>query len=126
MKTNVLIPSIALTTVLIVAAIHSLPHTIGVTQYDGQSFDSQLYPVHRGQHRGYGQYSYEPYAKSWNFDWNQDSWVGNCPNSDYWNNYPDGEYYPSPRGWNYSDNDFQRYENIPDAPQGYGCPWMYY
>lgn len=74
---------------------------------------------------GYGQYSYDPYSNL-NFNRNQDSWVGNCPNSNYWNDYPDGKYDDSPRGRNYSENEFQRYDDLPNAPQGYGCPWMYY
>lgn len=111
MKTNILIPTIALAAILIATAFYSLPQTIG---------DAQC-----GQYREYGKYSNKPCARNSDFDWNQDYCEGNCPNSDYFNNDPNGECCPPRRGCDYSDNEFQRYDNIPNAPQGYGCPWMY-
>ena len=111
MKINILIPTIALVAILVVAAFYYLPQTIGVAQC--------------GQYGGYREYSNGPCAKNSNFDWNQDSCEGNCTNNDYWKNAPYGECCQPRRGCGYSDNEFQRYNDISDAPQGYGCPWMY-
>ena len=109
MKTNILITTIGLAAVLIIAAFYFLPHTIGVPQC--------------GDYGGYRQYRNGPCSRNTNYDWNQDTCEGNCLNSE-WNN-PDEECCQPQKRCYYSDNEFQKYDDVPNTPQGYGCPWMY-